>query len=358
MILWPRLRRQLLLRSLAASLLAPLAACDGQARPLGGPSVGVSEFLLEGGPDIGAMPAVAWYPAHPAAPEVSLRYESVFLGRAAPDAPLLPHAGPRPLVLLSHGLRGTRYDLSWLGERLAQAGYVAVAIAHPGVGASDYDRVAAVQVWRRARQLSAALDALVHHPTLGPQIDTAHACAVGHSAGGSAVLALGGAVVDPQRFARRYPASGPVPPADYGDARLVAAVGLAPGTGRVFADAGLHTVHAQTLLVSGDKDWLTPEADNAARYAAEVPGARWERLPGTGHYVFKPRCSLYGRLRARAICTDASGVNRAEVHEQVTRAVRLFLAKALRHAGAGGPAATSGAQPDEAPMEIEPRSTP
>lgn len=338
---WPRLRRQLLLRSLGACLLAPLTACDGQARAAGGAPVGVSEITLMGGPpEVGPLAAVAWYPAAAGAHESAVRYDSVFLGRAAPDAPFLPHAGPRPVVLLSHGLRGTRYDLSWLGERLAQAGYVAVAIDHPGVAAGNYDRVAAVQVWRRARQLSAALDGLARHPIFGPEVDTAHACAVGHSAGGSAVLALAGARVDAERFLHRYPASGPVPEVDYADPRLVAAVGLAPGTGRVFADAGLHAVQVPTLLVSGDKDWLTPEADNAGRYAVQVPNARWEHLAGTGHYVFKPRCSLYGRLRARAICTDGSGVDRGEVHERVSRSVRLFLAKALQRAhavGSGGP---------------------
>lgn len=276
------------------------------------------------------MPAVVWYPTTPEVPQTKQRYEAVFLGLAVKDGAVAPQAHRRPLVLLSHGLRGTRYDLSWLAERLVQAGYVAVAIAHPGVCATDYDKVRATQIWRRAGHLSAALDAMLRHPVWGPVIDPARVAAIGHSAGGSAVLALAGAKVDPERFLRRYPKAGPVPSQSSADGRFAAVVGLAPGTARVFADEGLHQVARPTLLVSGDQDWSTPENDNAARYAAQVPRARWERLAGTGHYVFKPVCSLYGKLRARGICIDGTGVDRAQAHEQTSRWVRAFLAQALR----------------------------
>src|SRR5688500_19026128 len=39
---------------------------------------------------------------------------------------------PRPLVLLSHGLGGTREVAGYLGQYLAQRGYVVAAVQHPG----------------------------------------------------------------------------------------------------------------------------------------------------------------------------------------------------------------------------------
>ena len=37
-----------------------------------------------------------------------------------------------PVLLLSHGLGGTRESLSWLGDQCSQAGYVVVQLQHPG----------------------------------------------------------------------------------------------------------------------------------------------------------------------------------------------------------------------------------
>ena len=45
---------------------------------------------------------------------------------------LPPQPGPAPLVLLSHGLGGSRDGLAYLGESLAAAGYVAVHLQHHG----------------------------------------------------------------------------------------------------------------------------------------------------------------------------------------------------------------------------------
>lgn len=45
----------------------------------------------------------------------------------------LPEAtGPRPAVLVSHGLGGSREGLGYLGHGLAEAGFVAIHLQHPG----------------------------------------------------------------------------------------------------------------------------------------------------------------------------------------------------------------------------------
>lgn len=54
---------------------------------------------------------------------------------------------PAPCVVLSHGLGGTRDGLSWLGQALAEAGYAALQVQHPGSDATTLeggDRRAAV----------------------------------------------------------------------------------------------------------------------------------------------------------------------------------------------------------------------
>lgn len=54
----------------------------------------------------------------------------------ARDIPVLfrpaVRGGSVPAVVLSHGLGGSRDGLSWLGEALAEAGYAALQLQHPG----------------------------------------------------------------------------------------------------------------------------------------------------------------------------------------------------------------------------------
>lgn len=54
----------------------------------------------------------------------------------ARDIPVLfrpaARGGSVPAVVLSHGLGGSRDGLSWLGEALAEAGYAALQLQHPG----------------------------------------------------------------------------------------------------------------------------------------------------------------------------------------------------------------------------------
>jgi len=54
---------------------------------------------------------------------------------------------PAPTVILSHGLGGSREGLSWLGEALAEAGYAALQLQHPGSDEAVFatrDRTASV----------------------------------------------------------------------------------------------------------------------------------------------------------------------------------------------------------------------
>ncbi len=67
-----------------------------------------------------------------------------------PDVP-----GPAPLMIVSHGLGGSREGLAYLGQALAEAGIVALHIQHPGTDDSLWRDVPD----RRATLLAAASDA-------------------------------------------------------------------------------------------------------------------------------------------------------------------------------------------------------
>ena len=145
---------------------------------------------------------VIWYPVDETVPErvqsIGAPGHALFIaGSAAPDAPLASAPKRFPMILLSHGTGGSARQLAWLGTALARAGFIAVAIDHPGNnGVTDPTVQGFTLWWLRARELSMALDTMLATRTFGPHIDRARVGAAGFSLGGYTVIAIAGARVD------------------------------------------------------------------------------------------------------------------------------------------------------------------
>ncbi|MDJ0387613.1 acetylhydrolase [Roseomonas sp. E05] len=103
--------------------------------------------------------------------------------------------GPVPLVLVSHGLGGSREGLAYLGEALATAGFAALHLQHPGTddslwrGAADrrLSFAAAISDARRAldrlQDAIFVLDEVQRRPELAGRVDPARLGIAGHSYG-------------------------------------------------------------------------------------------------------------------------------------------------------------------------------
>ncbi len=116
-------------------------------------------------------------------------------GRDLPVLVRLPErSGPAPVVLVSHGLGGTRSGLGFLGRALAEAGFVAVHMQHPGTddslwrgagGNTGLAMAAAVgDVQRAADRVMDAVFVLDELPRrLGGRADPARVAIAGHSYG-------------------------------------------------------------------------------------------------------------------------------------------------------------------------------
>ena len=121
-----------------------------------------------------ALATMIWYPADPGADEKPQQLgppgNPLFdLGRAAADAALAPTPAEFPLIVLSHGTGGVAGNLTWLGTALARAGYVAVAVNHPGNNWIDGYTVAGFTLWwERARDLSAVIDGSMRRGSAPP----------------------------------------------------------------------------------------------------------------------------------------------------------------------------------------------
>ena len=157
--------------------------------------------------------------------------------RALPVRIRLPAGtGPAPAVLLSHGLGGSRDGLAYLGRALAQDGFVALHVQHPGTDTSVWQgrseaglalAAAAFDVTQavaRLRDGVFALDELLRRAArrgdpLHGRVDPARLAAAGHSYGAWTVQHLIG---------QRLPGPGVVPGLLLPDRRLRAGIALSP----------------------------------------------------------------------------------------------------------------------------------
>ena len=258
--------------ALIASACAQAADCNGRQ------SVGYRVLPLPSGRKV-----AVWYPA--AAAEQAFAYTRAggdLKGSIARDAP--PAACPRvPLVLFSHGLGGCALQSTFLTEELARRGYVVAAPDHADAATCGIDGEALrLQNLRteqplleparwtdqteigRLHDLRAAIAKVSGDAALARIADTTRVGAVGHSLGGYAALAMGGA----------WPA--------WRTTEVKAVVALSPFVAPFLAHGTLPKLAVPVMYQGAEFDWgLTP--------AMEGP---------KGAFAVSPAPKYYVRLRA------------------------------------------------------------
>jgi predicted dienelactone hydrolase len=297
-----------------------------------------------------------WYPAAASAVEKKSSATTWFdEGPIARDAALEPSENPYPLVLLSHGTGGVAAGLEWLGRRLAQRGFVALAVNHHGnTGVEPYAAEGFLCLWERARDLSMLLEDENWRERLGGSVN-AYAGIAGFSAGAYAAMLLMGARVEYSQFEPdnpvKSPVSGPMEFPDladriptlleknaifreswdrrrdsYADSRFTAALALAPGRSVLgFEIQSLTRISKPVRIYVGGADALAPAEECSHWLRSNVPGSELEILPKAGHYVFLTKPSAHGLKEGQNIFSEAQSVDRAVVHERVAlSASRLF----------------------------------
>lgn len=308
---------------------------------------------------------LVWYPAPDAEVERPIGVGSpgkpVFMaGAVARDAPFAD-ARRHPVVLLSHGFGGTARQMTWLGTSLARAGYVAVAVDHPGTNGIDgVTAQGAYAPWERAGDLVAALDLVLADPTLAPHLDRDRVGVAGFSMGGFTAALLVGARADFDQFVAFC--QGPARDAicnkqvefpldythgeatlaapdmadirrrekgDWRDARVKAALLIDPALGPALDAPSLGRIRAPVLVIYGTADAIAPPPSNALRIGRAIAGASLMALPGVGHYDFLSECSDAARSRGLVYCTDGTGTTRRETHRRTADAARTFFDAAL-----------------------------
>jgi predicted dienelactone hydrolase len=292
-----------------------------------------------------------WYPAVPTAAEGTFDYRPG-RGMVAPDAS--PLEEEHPVIVLSHGAFGAARNYSWIAEALARRGFVVLGVSHYResfvYGPETIDPSAVLQPWQRPLDCSAALDFLLAQPQFEKITDPARIGALGHSSGGATVIALAGAVFDPEAMQEYcasdeargdrgclYGAQQPRPTEaarrSYRDERIRAVVAMDPALGPGYDARSLSMVRVPTHIIASVENDFLPFAHHAGRFARLIPGASLTPLAHReGHFVFLDECS--GDLSAQGVplCRDREGVQRRIVHGRLAEIVGQFFQQHLKAA--------------------------
>lgn len=344
----------------ALLLLAAFAAHPAAA------ATGFRQTTITGKEDSRPLQVSLWYPTESTATPTSLGETPAFIGLpVVKDAE--PTAGPHPLVVLSHGYRGSWRNLAWLAEALVGQGYAVAAPDHPGTTTFDMQPADTVALWKRPADISETIDSLLADTGLAGGIAPDRIAAIGHSLGGWTVIELAGGRLDPAAMMKdcetqfgpiyckifatlgigRDAASTTALGADLGDSRVGAVVTLDLGPGRGLTPASLAAVRTPVLVLGAGEDVdkeTAAKADIAATnrdsvyLARHLPTAttQFALVGGALHFSFMQPCKpgAAALIEEEApgesvVCRDGTGADRQSIHRQVAGMIIAFLAKAL-----------------------------
>ncbi len=350
---------------LAAMLGVCCLATSGRAGPVGERHLTTTDATaaLRDADHKPTVRVTVWYPAAEGSQEERIDIgppgKPLFVvGAVAEDAPFADER-PRAVILFSHGFGGTARMMAWFGVPLARAGYVVIAVDHPGNNGLDKMTVAgAILPWDRADDLRAALAAAKADPAIGPHIDARRLGVSGFSAGGFTALVSAGATVDMGRFVafcRAHPTDGVCAPqkefplsldeeqkavgapelaaeaAKAGDDHRIGGVravfAIAPAIVQALPPAGLARIKAPVAIILGDADPVAPPATNGLAAAKAIAHVDLKVLPGVGHYDFLSTCTPAGRAVAPMICN--AKVSQDDSHQAAIEMALAFFRRTL-----------------------------
>lgn len=284
-------------------------------------AVGVTTVQLEDAGRGRRLSVEVWYPADDLASsgavyrvEVGTGPSAAICGRAARDA-MPRRTGPFPIVLVSHGSGGSRYETASLSEHVASYGFVVAAVDHGGDTLADLGSVgsgegrpSAQALTDRPLDLSAVLDWIPDLTVSGTRlpIDLDRVASLGTFAGASTALDV----------AER-------------DGRVGVVVAIALEPGAAFSPERTAELGLPLLIFGGSADMLGP-VEEVARPAFES-AARPKALAiiaDAGHYDFSDYCGLDGvELAVRDGCDPT--VDRVAIHDRLHLLTVAFLERYL-----------------------------
>lgn len=337
--------------SFSALVLASLAALTAPAHA-GNELAGYDRLDVHASHRADPIAASIWYPVGTKTYRGQIGDNIVFKGTFAYVGAAIEQ-GKHPLVLLSHGSGGNMDSLGWLSSELALRGAIVLSVNHPGSTSGDSSPRRTVELGKRAKDLTAALDQVLSDPSFAAFIDTDNITSSGFSLGGATALNLAGIRFDRQRYANYCAASdnqsadcvffakGGVTPenmsADFEtaakDARVSRTIAFDPGFTSAATTESMTATDMPTLFISLGDDNLMPGANigpEGSGIVKAMPNAERETFAPAHHFTFLAECKPEGAqlLKEEAddpVCDDPEGTDRGEIHARIIDAISRFL---------------------------------
>jgi predicted dienelactone hydrolase len=289
-----------------------------------------------------------WYPVDPESPAKTppgfwLRCDE------ARDAPLSNKQNRYPLIMMSHGSGGDRYNISWLAETLASNGYIVAAMDHFGNTWNNKIPQAYARPWERPLDVSFALDQILNSEEFKDKIDPKKIGFVGYSLGGATGMWIAGGEAAPLDHATVKIHAGKdlaeITPPDvleqidfseasgsYRDPRISAVITMAPALGWMFAGSSLEKISIPVFIIAPEKDSVVPTEKNAKLFASKITKATLKILPGeASHYVFLTQANAVGkRFLDPRYCEDHASIDRKKLHSEIAKNSIVFFNEQLK----------------------------
>jgi predicted dienelactone hydrolase len=317
--------------------------------------VGVADFTYNAAHREMPVQALVWYPAKRGQFSETIGANVVFQGVDA-FRNVRPEQGKHPLVILSHGAGGNAANLGWLSAKLVQQGYIVVAPNHPGSTSGDSTPETNARAWERPQDMTALLTALENANGWQHLIDQRDITAMGFSLGGYTALALGGARVEKDTFAKYCDDNktaedcvwydrgngfikGHVDLHDldalafednYADVRITRVVAIDPAIAQAFNAASLHDVKKPTLVINLGSESHVPSGVDGRDIVKTIPRAKLATIEGANHFTFLGACNTFGWFFLLfegddPVCTEVSDRRRIEMHDEIANKIIAFL---------------------------------
>jgi predicted dienelactone hydrolase len=284
-----------------------------------------------------------WYPVEKNAPAKTAHGFWVRCDEAR-DVPMSAQKSKYPLIILSHGSGGHRFDVSWLAEILSANGYIVAAMDHYGNTWNNKIPEYYTRPWERPKDVSFVIDQLLSSSHFKDRIDEDRIGFAGYSLGGATGIWVAGAVAssitDEQiKEACQKDLEDTIPNEiiqmtnyddarqSFADKRVSAFLLMAPALGWLFDEKSLSNIESPALIVAAEKDKITPIESNAKLFAKKMSKATLRIVPGDAdHYVFLNRASQLGkRLLEPRFSEDHSTLGRRKIHEDIGKnAIEFF----------------------------------
>ncbi|MGO4564895.1 alpha/beta hydrolase family protein [Rhizobium sp. 2YAF20] len=246
-----------------------------------------------------------------------------------------------PLIIISHGHGGSSLNHHDTAETLADAGFVVVALNHPGDNYADMTRAGDIAVMvERPTDVKRLIDFVIAKSPYAVKVDAQRIGFFGFSRGGYTGLVLAGAVPDFRDPEVPCPEPAPIcgeirrnelPTEPLTEDHRIKAFVLADPLSFFPTKQSLLAVQAPIQLWASQYggDGVLPH--NVAALAASLPNRpEYRDVHEAAHFAFLAPCPQSLAARQPGICLDRDGFDRTAFHRAFDDKVAAFFEQQLR----------------------------